>query len=122
MIVLSFKTMHNTLLWQLKKGYKMKLLQIDFSMQGPFKDEMSEAFKELAEDIATEDGLVWKVWTENENTKEAGGIYLFADEENAKRYLSKHTQRLESFGIKDINAKLFDVNVPLSLIDKAPLN
>lgn len=99
----------------------MKLLQIDFPTNGPFGDEMSTAFKELAEDIATETGLVWKIWTENETAKEAGGIYLFNDEANAQRYLQKHTGRLESFGIQNIKAKIFDVNLPLSTIDKAPL-
>lgn len=99
----------------------MKLLQIDFTMNGPFGDEMSEAFAPLAQDIATEEGLIWKIWTENKQTNEAGGIYLFADEENATRYLEKHKQRLASFGITPINAKIFDVNKPLSLIDKAPL-
>lgn len=99
----------------------MKLLQIDFPMNGPFGQEMSAAFKELAEDIATEEGLIWKIWTENEKSQEAGGIYLFLDETNALRYLQKHTARLESFGIKNIQAKVFDVNQPLSLIDKAPL-
>lgn len=99
----------------------MKLLQIDFPMNGPFGEEMSQAFKGLAEDIATEEGLIWKIWTENKETQEAGGIYLFSDEQNALRYLKKHTARLESFGIKGINGKIFDVNKTLSLIDKAPL-
>ena len=39
--------------------------------------------------------------------------------EDAKRYLDKHTKRLESFGYKDIRAKIFSVNEPLSLITKA---
>ncbi len=100
----------------------MTLIQIDFPMRGPFGGDMSAAFKELAEDIAKEEGLIWKIWTENATTKEAGGIYLFADEANARRYLKKHTERLEKFGMQGIASKLFDVNVPLSLIDKAPLN
>jgi hypothetical protein len=32
-----------------------------------------------------------------------------------------HTERLKSFGITPINAKIFDINIPLSLIDRAPL-
>jgi hypothetical protein len=63
--------------------------------------------------------LIWKIWTENTETKEAGGIYLFQDIENANRYLKKHTERLNSFGIENIAAKVFDVNIPLSHIDKA---
>ena len=97
----------------------MKLLQIDFPIEGPFGEEMSKAFEDLAKDIANEDGLIWKIWTENATNKEAGGIYLFSDEINAKRYLDKHTKRLNSFGISNINSKIFDVNMPLSLIDKA---
>ena len=96
----------------------MKLLQIDFLMEGPFGETMTEAFSDLAKDIATEQGLIWKIWTENADTKQGGGIYLFEDIENANRYLTKHTERLNSFGIENITAKIFDVNVPLSQIDK----
>ncbi len=95
------------------------ILQVDFPHDGIFGEEFSKAFVDLANDIAFEDGLLWKIWTENEQTKEAGGIYLFSNEEDAKRYLKKHTNRLESFGYKNIRAKIFSVNEPLSLITKA---
>lgn len=98
-----------------------KLLQIDFAMQEPFGEAMSEAFAPLAESIAQEKGLIWKIWTENASTKEAGGIYLFEDESSAMAYLKMHTERLNSFGISPINAKIFDINEPLSLIDRAPI-
>lgn len=97
----------------------MKLLQIDFAIDGPFGNEMSIAYAPLAQEISTEDGLIWKIWTENKETKEAGGIYLFSDEKNANRYLEFHTKRLNSFGIENIRAKIFDINIPLSMIDKA---
>lgn len=98
-----------------------KLLQIDFMMDGPFGEAMSEAFAPLAESIAQEKGLIWKIWTENAATKEAGGIYLFEDEASAMAYLQMHTERLNSFGISPINAKIFDINESLSLIDRAPI-
>lgn len=65
--------------------------------------------------------MIWKIWTENEDDKEAGGIYLFDNEDDAKRYLEKHTQRLESFGYSNIRAKIFKVNEALSVITKATL-
>lgn len=99
----------------------MKLLQIDFPMNGPFGQAMSEAFETLAEDISKEDGLIWKIWTENSQTKEAGGVYIFEDEATVTKYLEKHIARLEGFGIQNIRAKVFDVNLPLSKIDRAPL-
>lgn len=98
------------------------ILQVDFPHDGVFAEEFSKAFIDLAEDIKTEDGLIWKIWTENKENKEAGGIYLFDNESDAKRYLDKHTKRLESFGYTDIRAKIFNVNESLSLITKAKLS
>lgn len=97
------------------------LLQVDFPHDGIFNKEFSEAFVDLAEDIKKEEGLLWKIWTENEETKEAGGVYLFDNEFDAKRYLEKHTKRLESFGYTNIRGKIFNVNEPLSIINKATL-
>lgn len=99
----------------------MKLVQFDFKYEGPFGQEMTEAMDGLARSIAEEPGLLWKIWTENQAEREAGGIYLFTDEQSAKDYISKHTARLKTFGIEKVNAKLFDVNVPLTRITKGPL-
>ena len=97
------------------------LLQVDFPYTGPWGAEMASAMSGLAESIAQESGLLWKVWTENAETAEAGGIYLFADRASAQAYLEMHSARLKSFGVPQVNAKLFDVNEALSLIDRAPL-
>ena len=97
------------------------LLQVDFPYGGPWGDAMSEAMRGLAESIAGEPGLIWKIWTENPATQEAGGIYLFADRESAEAYLAMHTARLKSFGIPQVNGKLFEINGDLSAIDRAPL-
>ena len=42
------------------------LLQVDFPHDGIFGEEFSKAFVDLANDIASEDGLLWKIWTERE--------------------------------------------------------
>ena len=97
------------------------LLQIDFPFQGPWGAEMSAAMQGLARSIAQEPGLLWKIWTENPETSEAGGIYLFADRPSAEAYLAMHTERLFGFGVPHVNAKLFEVNRELSAIDRAPL-
>lgn len=97
------------------------LLQVDFPYQGPWGDEMTTALRGLAESIANEPGLIWKLWTENKEAGEAGGVYLFKDLPSAEAYLSMHTQRLMSFGVPVVNGKVFLVNEALSLIDLAPL-
>ncbi len=97
------------------------LLQVDFPYQGPWGEEMAAAMSGLAQSIAQEAGLRWKVWTENPDTGEAGGIYLFSDRPSAEAYLDMHTRRLQGFGIPRVNGKIFAVNETLSLIDRAPL-
>ena len=98
-----------------------KLLQIDFTYHGPFGTEMGTALKEMAHSIAKEPGFLWKIWTKNENEQEAGGIYLFEDEESALAYLEKHAERLKSLGVTKVNAKIFDISEELTEITKGPV-
>jgi hypothetical protein len=97
------------------------ILQIDFPFAGPFGKEMQQAMQPLAESISKEPGLLWKIWTENPDTQEAGGIYLFTDATAAQTYLEMHTERLTASGVTGIQAKLFSVNSPLSKICKGPI-
>jgi len=93
------------------------LLQLHFDFKGPFGAEMSRQLVELAESINHEPGFIWKIWTENEANNEAGGIYLFHDEETALAYIKKHAARLKSLGIEEIIFKIFAVNEPLTAIN-----
>ena len=98
------------------------ILQMDFPYGGPWGDEMSAALRPLAEDVANERGLRWKIWTESEATACAGGVYLFDTREQATAYRDKHTARLGEFGLADIRAVIFDINTTLSGITRAPLD
>lgn len=97
------------------------LVVFEFPSEGPFGKEAVEAYKELAEDIAQENGLIWKVWTEDPTNKLAGGVYLFADRDAADAYIEKHGARLAGFGISGIDVKIYAVNEGLSTIDHATL-
>ena len=94
------------------------LLQVDFPFKGPWGNDMAEAMTGLAQDISTEPGLIWKIWTENRETERAGGVYLFDSAVAAEAYAKKHVARLGSFGITGIVAHVFDVNEPLSRITR----
>ena len=98
-----------------------KILQVDFDFAGPFGEEMSNMLADLAESINNEPGMIWKIWTENKEDQLAGGIYLFEDEESARAYLKMHSARLKEMGIKEVRGRIFDVNVPLSVINKSPV-
>ncbi|HEY9661571.1 MAG TPA: monooxygenase [Allocoleopsis sp.] len=105
------------------------LLQIDFldtrpnnpDPTNPENTSKTEALIPLAQSIATTPGLIWKIWTENPETQEAGGIYLFEDEASLEAYLAIHTVRLKGLGIEQINAKKFQVNEPLTEITRGML-
>lgn len=98
------------------------ILQVDFKMDGPFGEDMAVGFKDLAESINQEEGVIWKIWTENPEAGEAGGIYLFETKETAAAYLNMHSKRLNGFGIMEINAKIFEVNNALSNINNGPIH
>lgn len=95
------------------------ILQVDFPYQGPWGDEMTVAMNDLAGSINQEPGFVWKIWTEDQKTQKAGGIYLFASEANAKAYLQKHSTRLKSFGIPEVRGEIFAINSALSKLNQA---
>lgn len=99
----------------------MFILQVDFPFSGPFGTDMVEAMRPLAESITNEDGLLWKIWTEDAGQQQAGGVYLFASRETAESYLEMHSKRLQEAGISTIRSRIFAVNQPLSHINRAPL-
>ncbi|MDO5668098.1 MAG: monooxygenase [Alcaligenaceae bacterium] len=98
------------------------ILQVDFPFDGPWESAMVTAMQELAASINQEPGFVWKIWTENQQDKQAGGVYLFDSRHNAQKYLEKHAARLEAAGIKAIRGRIFAINDELSALNKAPLS
>jgi hypothetical protein len=92
------------------------VLQVDFTMNGPFGDEMAAEFAGLAQSINKEEGFMWKIWTESPETNVAGGIYIFETKETAQKYLDMHSKRLAGFGINDVNSKILAINPKLTEI------
>jgi len=99
----------------------MTLLQIDFPSHGPWGEDLTKMASALAHHLNETPGLFWKIWTENSRTGDCGGVYLFTDESSANDFLKKHLLRLDSMGIKDVRAKVLDVNESLSHITRAPI-
>lgn len=94
------------------------ILQIDFSMPADsLGDNLTEAARGLAESINQEAGFISKIWTENTETGEAGGIYHFADKASAEAYQAMHTQRVEAMGATNIRSRIFAINETLTAIN-----
>src|ERR1700739_1885331 len=100
----------------------MTLLQIDFTSHGPWGEDLTKMASDLAHHLNKTPGMVWKIWTENSRTRDCGGVYLFTDEGSANDFLKEHLPRLDAMGIKDVRAKILDVNESLSRITRAPLS
>jgi len=96
----------------------LKLLQMDYPFSGPWGAEMAEEYSSLAHSIANVPGLICKVWTENPETGEAGGIYLFENEASLDSYLTGKIERLKAAGIDAVRARKFDVNERLTEITR----
>lgn len=97
------------------------LLVFDFPARPPGGEEQRQALRALAESIAQEPGLLWKIWTVSEAEQRAGGVYLFADRASAEAYHRMHAERLGRAGITGIEATYREIDVELSAIDRAPL-
>lgn len=97
------------------------VLQMDFPLDGPWGQEMADAFTELGQSIADTPGLLWKIWTENAEEKRAGGLYAFEDTPQAQAYLDMHTARMKDMGVTEIRSVIFDVNEPLTRLTRGPL-
>jgi hypothetical protein len=100
----------------------LKLLQMDYLFTGPWGEEMATKYSDLAHRIANVSGLICKVWTENRETGEAGGIYLFEDEASLDAYLEGKIERMKASGIESVRARKFDVNERLTQITRGRIS
>jgi len=64
-----------------------QLVQINFTLNVS-GNEYAQTIAPLAQSIADTAGLQWKIWVVNQAEREAGGIYLFADESSAAAFLA----------------------------------
>jgi hypothetical protein len=97
------------------------LLIMDFPARPPGGEAQAAALRALAEGIAREPGLLWKLWTEDRAGGRAGGVYLFADRASAEAYHAMHAARLGAQGIGPIEAQYRTLNAPLTAITRGPL-
>lgn len=96
----------------------MILLQINFDFPVEMMGEsLTQNAKGLAESINNEPGFISKIWIENKETEESGGIYIFKDMDTATTYAKMHSKRVEAMGAKNISSNFFEINEPLSQIN-----
>lgn len=50
--------------------------------------------------------------------KEAGGIYVFEEKQDAEKYVEMHKGRLQAAGVKDIRVRIFNINEKLTKLNR----
>jgi hypothetical protein len=100
----------------------MPILQINFKLNVSAA-EYREICESVAQAIADVPGLVWKVWLLNEQDGEAGGIYLFQEEQSLAAYLSGPIIRqIKSLPqLREISAKRFETMPQVTAITRGPV-
>lgn len=87
----------------------------------------SEAFtemtKELAQGFAEVPGCTWKIWLINDATKEAGAVYLFADDDSLQAFKASPlvASVLSHPSLADFDLKERDILSEPSMVTRAPL-
>ncbi len=117
-----------------------KILQVNYKFPKPVKEVSKEEMEKLmlmavetAKHLSTIPGLRWKIYLNNPETGEVGGIYLFENEASLRAYLDGPlmTQRKEGkfgdgvrvlFSISDVTLKQFDVIEELTKITRGPVD
>ena len=95
------------------------LVQFDFPMQGPWGTAMATAFRDLAVIMAGRPVSGGRSGRRTRPTRRAAASTY--SRTRTPRYVEEHTARLEGFGVKDIRARVFEVNEPLTEMTRGPL-
>jgi hypothetical protein len=99
-----------------------QILQVNFNFNVP-RSDYEQAASQLAPMFAEVPGLRWKIWIMNEADSEAGGIYLFEDEEAVRSYLSSPlAAQVQSHpALRDFSVKPFEVMPEATQTTRGPV-
>lgn len=99
-----------------------KILQLNYKFNGTRK-EYEDVVAPLANDFAAIPGLHWKVWLMNEANKEAGGLYLFANDTSLQNFVAGPlaTKVKTHPTLSSISVKQFDILERPTSITRGPI-
>ena len=100
-----------------------QVLQVNFKFNVPAADYRKLA-GEIAGAFAQVEGLRWKVWILNEQDSEAGGIYLFQDEQSLQSYLSSPlAEQVKNHpALSEMSVKSFAVEPAATAVTRGPID
>lgn len=98
------------------------ILQLNFKLNVSAA-EYERAVAPLAPAFAEVPGLKWKLWFLDAEAGEAGGLYLFEDEDARQAFLDSDlaAQVKAAPFLRELSAKPFDTMETLSRVTRAPI-
>ena len=86
-------------------------------------EEFKNMTTQLAQAFADVPGCLWKIWLINDETKEAGAVYLFKDDESLQNFKSSPlvASVLSHPALSNFDLKERDILREVSEITRAPL-
>jgi hypothetical protein len=105
-----------------RKDTNMKVLLVQYGRELGHDDaEQAAGLKQAAEQIAGVPGLVWKLWSYDDDQRVATSIYLFDNESNARAWGDGPMVPALSAqpGVSNIEVSYFDVDEELSIVTRA---
>ena len=80
--------------------------------------------QEAAHKIASVEGLIWKIWLLQQDGREIGGTYLFANRETAVAYLNHPVIQVlcSNPAVVSVDSQIWEVEISLSALTRAPLH
>lgn len=99
-----------------------QILQVNFRFNLS-RSEYEKALAPLLDKFAKLPGCHWKVWLMNESKNEAGGIYLFVDEEAVANFKMSELYHIIANhpALSNFSVKQFDILKEFSDATHAPL-
>jgi hypothetical protein len=100
----------------------MPILQINFKLNVSAA-EYRNICDSVAQTVTDIPGLLWKIWLLNEQENEAGGYYLFLDEQSLADYLAGPIVAWVKTmpQLREVNAKRFDTMPGLTAMTRGPI-
>lgn len=87
------------------------------------QEEFENTVNQLGQAFADVPGCSWKIWLINDETKEAGAVYLFEDEKSLKDFKESPlvASVLSHPALSNFDLKERDILKDVSLVTRAPL-
>jgi hypothetical protein len=98
------------------------VLHLRFKLRVP-PDDLVGRCRQAAEKIASAEGLIWKIWLVQQEQREMGGTYLFADRQAAVDYLNHPIIQAvcSNPAVMSVDSQVWEVSESLSALTRGPL-